>query len=68
VSSLFFLPRVPVNMATLIAGGRTDFVAMDMHDAYCGAPAEATAAEGEQTLATLTDMLAEVARDVATRD
>lgn len=68
MSSLFFLARVPVNMATVIAGGRTDFVGMGMHDAYCGAPAEATAAEGEETLATLTDMLAVVVRDVATRD
>ncbi len=60
------LPRVPVNMAAAIAEGRTDFVAMGMTDAYCGAPARSTAAEGEATLGTLTDMLVELVRDVAT--
>jgi creatinine amidohydrolase len=59
------LPHVAVNMPAAIAEGRTDFVAMGMHDAYCGAPADATAEEGEATLATLTDMLVEVIRDVA---
>jgi creatinine amidohydrolase len=62
------LPDVPVNMPAAIAEGRTDFVAMGMHDAYCGAPADATAEEGEATLATLTDMLVEVVRDVAIRN
>ena len=61
------LPPVPVNMPAAIAEGRTDFAAMGMHDAYCGAPADATAEEGEATLATLTDMLVEVVRDVALR-
>ncbi|HZA77850.1 MAG TPA: creatininase family protein [Acidimicrobiales bacterium] len=61
------LPPVPVNMPAAIAEGRTDFAAMGMHDAYCGAPADATAEEGEATLATLTDMLIEVVRDVALR-
>lgn len=58
------LPPVPVNMPAAIAEGRRDFVAMGMTDAYCGAPAEATADEGEATLATLTDMLVEVVRAV----
>jgi len=62
------LPRIPVNMPAAIAEGRTDFVAMGMHDAYCGAPADATADEGEATLATLSDMLVEVVRDVAIRN
>lgn len=61
------LPHVRVNMPAAMAGGRTDFVAMGMHDAYCGAPADATAEEGEATLATLTDMLVEVVRAVAIR-
>ncbi|HEX6232521.1 MAG TPA: creatininase family protein [Jiangellaceae bacterium] len=60
------LPHVPVNMAAAIAEGRTDFVAMGMPDAYCGAPAESTAEEGVATLETLTDMLVELIRDVAT--
>jgi creatinine amidohydrolase len=59
------LPRVRVDMAAAIAAGRTDFLAMGMDQAYCGAPAAATAAEGEETLATLTDLLVEQVRDVA---
>jgi creatinine amidohydrolase len=61
------LPHVPVDMPAAIAEGRTDFVAMGMRDAYCGAPADATAEEGHATLATLTDMLVEVVRAVAIR-
>jgi creatinine amidohydrolase len=59
------LPHMPVNMPAAIAEGRTDFVAMGMRHAYCGAPADATAEEGEATLTTLTDMLVEVVRAVA---
>lgn len=57
------LPAHFVDMPAAMAGGKTDFIAMDMHQAYCGAPAEATAAEGVSTLATLTAMLVEVVRD-----
>jgi creatinine amidohydrolase len=59
------LPRVPVDMAAAIAEGRTDFIAMGMPDAYCGAPADSTAEEGVATLETLTDMLVELIKDVA---
>jgi creatinine amidohydrolase len=59
------LPRVAVNMAAAIRDGRNDFLAMGMTQGYCGSPAEATAAEGEATFATLTDLLVEVIRDVA---
>ncbi|MGH9211211.1 MAG: creatininase family protein [Acidimicrobiales bacterium] len=58
------LPRVAVNMPAAIAEGQRDFVAMGMHEGYCGAPADATAHEGQTTLATLTDMLIDVARAV----
>lgn len=58
------LPGVPVDMPAAIAAGRRDFVAMGMTEAYCGSPAEATAQEGEATLATLTDMLVETIRAV----
>ena len=57
------LPPHFVDMPAAIASGKTDFVAMDMHDAYCGAPAEASAAEGASTLATLTTMLVELIRE-----
>lgn len=56
------LPELMVDMPAAIKSGKTDFVAMDMHEAYCGAPAEATAEEGVQTLATLSAMLVELIR------
>lgn len=58
------LPYVAVNMAKAIGEGRRDFVAMGMSDAYCGAPAEATAAEGAASFAVLTDMLVGLMRDL----
>ena len=57
------LPSHFVDMPAAMASGKTDFIAMDMGDAYCGAPAEATAAEGASTLATLTMMLVELIRE-----
>jgi creatinine amidohydrolase len=59
------LPAVPVNMPAAMAAGRTDFVAMGMDEAYCGAPAEASADEGEATFATLTVLLVEAIREAA---
>jgi creatinine amidohydrolase len=56
-----------VDMPAAIAQGRTDFIAMGMDRAYCGAPAEATAEEGEQTFDTLAGMLVELIREVARR-
>ena len=50
-------------MPAAIRAGRTDFVAMGMDRAYCGAPAEATAEEGRETFETLTDMLVELVRE-----
>jgi len=54
-----------VNMAAAIGEGRTDFLAMGMVDGYCGSPAQASAAEGEAVFDTLTELLIEVIRDVA---
>jgi creatinine amidohydrolase len=54
------LPANEVDMPAAMADGRTDFLAMGMDRAYCGAPAEATAQEGRQTFDTLTDMLVEL--------
>jgi len=54
------LPAHDVDMPAAMAAGRTDFVAMGMDRAYCGAPAEASAAEGRATFDTLTDMLVEL--------
>jgi creatinine amidohydrolase len=54
------LPPNEVDMPAAMAAGRTDFLAMGMDRAYCGAPAEASAEEGRQTFETLTDMLVEL--------
>jgi creatinine amidohydrolase len=58
------LPYVPVDMATGIAGGANDFLELGMEEAYCGSPAEATAAEGEQTFSALTEMLLAALREL----
>jgi creatinine amidohydrolase len=54
-----------IDMPAAIAAGQTDFIAMGMDRAYCGAPAEATAEEGEQTFETLTELLVRLVRKVA---
>jgi creatinine amidohydrolase len=54
------LPANEVDMPAAMAAGRTDFLAMGMDHAYCGAPAQASAEEGRQTFETLTDMLVEL--------
>jgi creatinine amidohydrolase len=54
-----------VDMPAAVRDGLTDFIAMGMDDAYCGAPAESSAEEGRETFETLTDMLVELIREVA---
>jgi creatinine amidohydrolase len=54
-----------IDMPAAIAAGQTDFIAMGMDRAYCGAPAEASAEEGEGTFETLTELLVELVREVA---
>ena len=54
-----------VDMPAAIRAGQTDFLAMGMHQAYCGAPAEASADEGRGTFETLTELLVELIREVA---
>jgi creatinine amidohydrolase len=58
------LPYVPVNMAAAIAGGVSEFRARGLAQAYCGAPAEASAEEGEQSYAVLAGMVAELALEL----
>jgi creatinine amidohydrolase len=64
VEAMHLLPYVPVNMAKGIADGAKDFGDLGMEGAYCGSPAEATAEEGEQSFAVLTEMLIEVLREL----
>jgi len=59
------LPANPVNLPAVMAEGKDDFVAMGMDQAYCGAPAAATVAEGQSTFDVLTDLLVEAIRKVA---
>jgi creatinine amidohydrolase len=59
------LPPAPKDLAAEIAAGRSDFVEMELPDAYNGTPADATVAEGEESLATLEAMLTRQIRDLA---
>jgi creatinine amidohydrolase len=61
------LPALALDMPAAIAAGKTDFVALGMDEAYCGAPADSSSAEGEELLGTLTAMLVELIRDQVTR-
>jgi creatinine amidohydrolase len=54
-----------IDMPAAIRSGKTSFVAMGMDQAYAGAPAEATAEEGEQTFDVLAEMLIDLIREVA---
>ena len=59
------LPPKPLEMPAAIRAGQTSFLAMGMDQAYCGAPAEASAEEGRETFETLAGMLIELIREVA---
>jgi creatinine amidohydrolase len=56
------LEYVPVSLPKVIAAGMKDFRDMGLADAYCGAPAEATAEEGEAVYATLVELTIELMR------
>ncbi|MBI3978820.1 MAG: creatininase family protein [Chloroflexi bacterium] len=58
------LPAVPIDLAKAIGRGHRDFLEMGLTQAYNGAPAEATAAEGESTYAVLADLLMALMRDL----
>jgi creatinine amidohydrolase len=59
------LPAVPVDMPAAMASGLNDFPSMGMTEAYCGAPAEASAEEGQASFQTLSDLLVELIREQA---
>jgi creatinine amidohydrolase len=52
------LPALDVSLSDAIRAGKTTFAAMGLDRAYTGAPAEATAAEGEALYAKLAEMIA----------
>ena len=51
------LPEVPISLSQQLAAGVTTFAAMGMERAYAGAPAAATAAEGDEQLDRLAAMI-----------
>ena len=53
---------MPVSLPKVIAAGMKDFREMGLAQAYCGAPAEATAEEGETTYEVLAEMTIELVR------
>lgn len=57
------LPEVPISLSDKLRAGIDDFVDMGLDRAYAGAPAEATAEEGEELLARLADMVATCVRE-----
>lgn len=59
------LPDVPISLVKVIGQGQKDFVQMGLVQAYNGDPARATAAEGEESFAILTEMLIELIRALA---
>ncbi len=58
------LSPVFVDLPKAMAQGQRDFRVMGLPQAYCGAPAEATAEEGEQTFRVLADLVEEVVREL----
>ena len=56
------LEYLPVSLPQAIAAGMKDFREMGLEQTYCGAPAEATAAEGEETYDRLAAMTIELIR------
>jgi creatinine amidohydrolase len=51
------LPEVPISLSDQLRAGVTTFTAMGLSRAYAGAPAAATAAEGEELYDRLADMI-----------
>jgi creatinine amidohydrolase len=51
------LPEVPVSLSDKLRAGISDFAAMGLDRAYAGAPAQASAAEGEEMFERLADMV-----------
>ncbi|UVS78353.1 creatininase family protein [Actinokineospora sp. UTMC 2448] len=62
------LPENHVDMPARMRAGAEDFPAMGMDRAYCGAPAEASAAEGESTFDTLAELLLETIAELVTEE
>ncbi|MGH2523064.1 MAG: creatininase family protein, partial [Anaerolineales bacterium] len=64
LAAMLKLPEVPISLVKGIGQGLKDFVEIGLTQAYNGAPALATAEEGEAIFSTLTDMLVGLMRDL----
>ncbi len=53
------LPAIEISLSDAIRDGRDSFDAAGMERAYCGAPADASPAEGRETIAALAGILAD---------
>lgn len=60
------LPAVPISLSEAIGAGAQTFLAAGADAAYTGAPAEATAAEGESTYVVFTEMVVTEVREALT--
>jgi creatinine amidohydrolase len=61
------LPEVPISLSQQLKAGVATFAAMGMDRAYAGAPAAATAADGEDQLAHLAEMIVAEIREALAR-
>lgn len=59
------LPHVPVSLPASLKAGKRTFAEMGLPQAYAGAPAEATSAEGAVTFERLADLLVAMVRELA---
>lgn len=57
------LPEVPISLSDAIQAGQRTFLEAGADHAYTGAPAQATAAEGQQTYRVLTEMVVTEVRE-----
>ncbi len=57
------LPEVPISLSVAIKAGQHTFLEAGADHAYTGAPAQATAAEGQQTYRVLTEMVVTEVRE-----
>lgn len=58
------LPEVPISLSTALRAGTSDFLEMGLDQAYAGAPAAASAAEGHESLDRLADMILAAVPDI----
>ncbi|MGH1339989.1 MAG: creatininase family protein [Nannocystales bacterium] len=59
------LPSLELPLHEKIAAGAKNFAECGLEQAYCGAPAKATAEEGEASLATLAQMVVDAVQDAS---